>query len=277
MAYPTIEELRAEDEELPPSVFLVVRDDAGQVVRRIDVSREKGVHRATWDLRYPTSTPVRLSPPRDLPPWISPPSGPLALPGTYTVAMYKEVDGVTTELTEPQEFQVVPLEIATFAAQDLAAVRAFQSKVAQLQRAVLGAGRAADETQNRLAYVRRAIMETPDADPQLLNEAQNLSQKLNGLLTRLNGDRTKNRRNEPAPPSITSRVENVVYSQWTTTAAPTQTEQDAYRIAGADFVEVLAELRKLNAELVALEDKLESAGAPWTPGRIPEWQMDAVK
>ncbi len=45
VAYPTIEELRAEDEELPPSVFLVVRDDAGQVVRRIEGSREKGVHR----------------------------------------------------------------------------------------------------------------------------------------------------------------------------------------------------------------------------------------
>ncbi len=191
--------------------------------------------------------------------------------------MYKEVDGVTTELTEPREFQVVPLEIATFAAKDLAAVRVFQNKVAQLERAVLGAGRAADETQNRLAYVRRAIMETPDADPQLLEEAQNLSQKLNGLLTRLNGDRTKNRRNEPAPPSITSRVENVVYSQWTTTSAPTQTEQDAYRIAGAEFSEVLVELRKLNTELVVLEDKLESAGAPWTPGRIPEWEMDAVK
>ena len=47
---------------------------------------------------------------------------------------------------------------------------------------------------------------------------------------------------------------------------------DAYSQAGAQFAPLLAELRKLVTEdLAALEEKLEAAGAPWTPGRLPQW------
>lgn len=32
------------------------------------------------------------------------------------------------------------------------------------------------------------------------------------------------------------------------------------------------ELKKINEELVMLENNLENLGTPWTPGRIPEWK-----
>ena len=274
-AYPTIEELRAEDEEKPPSVVLIVRDESGTVIQRVKGSREKGVHRTAWNLRYPTATPVRLSGPEDLPPWAGAPRGPLALPGTYKVTLAKEVDGETTELTEPVEFEVVPLDTATFTAEDREAVMEFQQKTARLQRAVLGTSRAAGEADNRLAHVRKAIIDTPGADPALLNEAQDLESRLNKLTTRLQGDRTRGKHNEPSPPSIIGRVQNIVSSQWTATSAPTQTEQDAYRYAGEEFSEALTELRDLMTELVALEEKIEAAGAPWTPGRIPTWEPES--
>ena len=45
--------------------------------------------------------------------------------------------------------------------------------------------------------------------------------------------------------------------------------------AGQQFAELLAALRVLIKEdLVRLESKLEAAGAPWTPGRIPDWQIE---
>ena len=83
-------------------------------------------------------THPKLGAPADLPPWVQPPSGPLALPGTYRVTLAKLVDGVTTPLTDPVDFQVASLDLATFAAEDRKAVTAFQAKVARLQRAVLG-------------------------------------------------------------------------------------------------------------------------------------------
>lgn len=275
-SYPTIDQLRAEDEELEPQVMLIVRDESGAIVQRVPGSREMGIHRVAWNLRYPTSTPTRLAPPdaKDLPPWVEPPRGPLALPGTYTVTLAKQVDGVTSSLTDPVQFRVVPLEVATFAAEDRDAVLRFQRKLARLQRAVLGAIEATGEAQNRLDHIRKAIVDTPSAEPELLEQAQQIHARLQALSTLLSGDRTRSKRNESTLPSISERVENAVSSQWMATSAPTQTERDAYQYAGTEFAKALAELRDVMEKLVALESQIEAAGAPWTPGRIPTWELE---
>lgn len=273
--YPTIDELRAEDQERAPQIVLLVQDATGATIRRITGPREKGFQRVAWDLRYPSSTPTQLQPPGDRPPWATDPVGPLALPGEYRVTLAQDVDGVVTPLALPQSFQVVPLERATFAARDRSAALAFKQKVARLQRAVLGASRTAGEAQDRLAHLRRTILDTPAADPALLAEVERLALRLDALLTKLRGDQTRAQRNEPAPTSITERIEGVAGSLWSSTAAPTQTQRDAYRYAGEEFAPVLAELRSLmETDLRQLEDQLEAAGAPWTPGRIPTWKLE---
>ena len=40
-----------------------------------------------------------------------PPSGPLALPGKYTVTLTKEAEGKPTDLGQPVPFKVMPLEL----------------------------------------------------------------------------------------------------------------------------------------------------------------------
>jgi photosystem II stability/assembly factor-like uncharacterized protein len=275
--YPSLDELRAEDQEKEPQAWLVVKDDQGAVVRRIPASREKGVHRASWDLRYPSARPVELKPPKeptdegeDLPP-----SGPLALPGRYTVALAKQVDGKTTDLGEPVAFNVVPLELATFAAKDKAATLEFQNKVARLQRAVEGTLKAAQEIQTRLDHLRKAVAATPAANPELLAEVRRLDLRLDAVLTQLRGDSSLAKREEPVPPFINGRVQEIVGDQWHVTSPPTQTQRDAYRYAGEAFEKTLADFRALaEKELPALEAMLEAAGAPWTPGRIPQWKME---
>jgi hypothetical protein len=259
--HPTLEELRAEDREKEPTVVVTVCDDAGQVVRRLTGPREKGIHRVAWDLRYPASTPVEVG---------SLAGGPLALPGTYTVTLAREV----TQLAEPKSFEVIPLALATLPAADRAEVLGFQKKVARLQRAVQGALRVAEETQNRVAHVRWAVLQTPAVDAVLLAEIQGLEERLDGLLVKLRGDPTLVKREEPAPPSINDRVQQVV-EQWETTTLPTQTQREGYQHAGLEFSDVLSALRTLiEQDLTALEDRLEAAGAPWTPGRIPRWEME---
>ena len=54
---------------------------------------------------------------------------------------------------------------------------------------------------------------------------------------------------------------------------PTQTQRDHYAAAAAEFEQVLARLRALvEGDLTRLEKSMEAAGAPWTPGRLPEWK-----
>ena len=54
--------------------------------------------------------------------------------------------------------------------------------------------------------------------------------------------------------------------------AGSTTNRDAYRYAAETFAPLLEELRLLiERDLKALEDEMEAAGAPWTPGRVPRW------
>lgn len=272
--YPSIEDLRAEQEEQTPAIVLEVRDADGEVVRRIEGPRDKGLHRVTWDLRYPARTPVSLRAEEDRAPWWTPPSGPLALPGTYTVSLAKRVHDAVVPLADPQTFNVIPLELATFAAQDRDAVLAFHQMVSRLRRAVEGASRAAGEAQERIDHVRAAVLATPPADSALLAEVEQLDQRLRDLILRLRGDALRDDRQEPRPPSIGDRVNNLV-GQWDTTSPPTETHRRDYQHAGQEFSEVLPALRTLmEQDLRALEAKLEDLGAPWTPGRIPTWKTE---
>jgi photosystem II stability/assembly factor-like uncharacterized protein len=268
---PTYDELRAEEEQIKPKVFFTVRNSDGEVVRRVDGKTKKGIHRVTWDLRYPSARPTSIREEEDRPPWARNPVGPLALPGNYTVTMSSNIDGVTTDLAGPQEFEVAELGINTFAADDPAAARAFQQKTWDLERAVRGALKWATEAESRLAHTRKALYDTPDADTALLAESQRLQKELDDILVELRGDRTRQQRNVNTPPSISSRVSRVVGSQWDTTSAPTQTQRDAYGWAADAFSNELARLQTLATDLDAFESRLEAAGAPWTPGRLPNW------
>jgi photosystem II stability/assembly factor-like uncharacterized protein len=271
---PSFDELRAEDEELDPAVVLIIRDAAGTVVRRVDGPAKKGIHRVAWDLRYPSSEPTDISPAKELAPWESAPVGPLAIPGTYTATLAKKIDGVMTEITEPAAFDVVALDLATLPGAPPEIALEFEQQVAELQRAVGGAVETADEIDDRLAHLRQAILDTPAADPDHLARARGLQTELDDIKISLVGDPTKSGRNVFTPPSISNRVNRIVGSQWDTTLGPTQTQRDAYRWAGEAFTTELGRLRTLVSDLQVLEGELDEAGAPWTPGRLPVWELE---
>ena len=48
--------------------------------------------------------------------------------------------------------------------------------------------------------------------------------------------------------------------------------EDSYAIAADEFRDVLARLKSIEADLGALETELERLGAPYTPGRVPDWR-----
>ncbi len=267
---PTYEELRAEEEQIRPSVILTVRDAEGNVVRRVDGASSKGIHRATWDLRWPSARPTSLKK-ESRNPWDREPSGQLAVPGTYSVTLSKVVDGTTTDLAGPQTFEVVELGLNRFKAESFSETSAFQMKTADLQRAVTGALKWADEADERLTYTRKALSDAPRADTVLLAESQRLQTELDDILVELRGDATREKRNVFTPPSISDRVNRIVGGQWDTTSAPTATNLQDYEWAAEAFATELNRLKVLSTALDAFEQQLEAAGAPWTPGRLPEW------
>ena len=143
----------------------------------------------------------------------------------------------------------------------------------RLQRAVSGATQAATALRPRLAAIKRAISETTSIPARLQDDATTLDKRVAEILRALNGDTSARQRNMNTTPSINDRVGYVVGAQRMSTSRPTQTQMNQYSAAAQDFEGVLTLLRQLvEVDLSKLEKQLEAAGAPWTPGRIPEWK-----
>jgi hypothetical protein len=232
------------------------------------------MNRVSWDLRYPAPT---LAPPRpadgEEDPFAEPPGGPMVMPGKYSVTLARRVNGVTTQLAGAQEFNVFVEGQASMAPADRAALLEFQQKVARLQRAVSGALETANQLKARIGQIKRALHETPAAEARLTEDAVSIDKRTNDILRALRGDNALRQRQETLPPSIIERVGTIVGDQRMSTAAPTQTQKDHYAAASQEFERVLTQLRGLiEGDLTKLEKAMEAAGAPWTPGRIPEWK-----
>jgi photosystem II stability/assembly factor-like uncharacterized protein len=272
VAWPTRDQLRAEEEEDAPAIVITITDSNDRVVRRLTGPVTAGVQRLTWDLRYPAAN-LSAPPPPDADPDFEPPSGPLVMPGTYKATVSKRVDGVMTQLGQPQQFQIVVEGQENMSTADRSALVEFQQKAVRLQRAVSGATQAANGLRPRLTAIKRAISETPSLPHSLYDNAMALEKRNNEIIRALSGDAEARRRNMITRPSINERVGYVVGAQRMSTSRPTQTQANQYAAAAQDFETVLSQLRQLiEVDLTRLEKQLEAAGAPWTPGRIPEWR-----
>ncbi|MCZ6507382.1 MAG: glycosyl hydrolase, partial [Acidobacteria bacterium] len=270
VSYPSWEELRREDREQEPMVVLTVRDQAGEIVRRVSGPTDAGIHRVSWDLRYPSPEPVELEE-RPSNAFSSDPIGPMVVPGVYTVTLAQRVRGEWRELAGPVSFEAAALELSSLPAPDRAETLAFHRRTAALSRAVSGAVEVATEAESRLSHLRQAATDTAGGSEEWVDRIDALGEHLANLLVELTGDPTLRRHNEPTPPSIASRAERAT-SGWTSSAAPTGTHRRQYEIAAEAFGPVLAALRELiETDLAALEAEMEAEGAPWTPGRMPVW------
>jgi photosystem II stability/assembly factor-like uncharacterized protein len=277
--YPSWDALKAEDREETPGVVLTIRNSAGQVVRRLGGPTSAGLHRVSWDLRWPGYRPIGESGPAregrgDDDDFSGGSRGPLALPGKYTVSLDKRDDRGSTELVAPTPFEVEPLNFATLTPPDRDAVLAFARQTGELQRAALGSLEALGAGLNQLGSIKRIIEQTPTLAPTLRQQARSLELKLLDVRERFTGDPTRRVRNEPAPAGLISRIETIISGHWATTSAPTTSHRKNYDVAATEFGEALGMLRPLlETDLPALHETLEAAGAPWAPGRkLPTWK-----
>jgi photosystem II stability/assembly factor-like uncharacterized protein len=292
-AYPTPELLHAEAEEEPPAILVSIADASGKVVRRMEEPATRGVHRFTWDLR---AQPVTLAP--ALPPGggrggrggggggeagggdeemmavfggRGGGAGALVAPGKYTVTLARRVEGVVTPLPGSQTFDVTGEGPSTNA--DRQALAEFQEKLARLQKALTATQQAATDAGTRLTAIRRAIDATPALPFKLREETLKLERSLGEIDLALSGDRIIRAHNEGSPASISEHMQAAQSPTRGTTGRPTRTAMEQYQIASEGLAAEIPKLRKLlETDIKALEKQLDAAGAPPTPGRLPDWK-----
>jgi photosystem II stability/assembly factor-like uncharacterized protein len=269
---PTVDELRAEEREEAPHLLFTVADASGQVVRTLTTRAGKGFNRVTWDLRYASPAPVRVKD-NKFDPLAETSGGALAMPGPYTVSMALVTDGQAKPLAGPVPFEAVVLANTTLPAPDRAELVTFQKQAAELSRTMMGAERLAEEMSNRVAHIRQALAATPGAPATLSESARKLALELEQVLFAFRGREPKAsaEENPPSPVPLNDRLSSMTYSMWRSTSKPTGTARTAHQILLQEFPPVLETITRIHAtDLPRLEREIEAAGAPWTPGRLPE-------
>jgi photosystem II stability/assembly factor-like uncharacterized protein len=271
--YPTYENLKEEGKEDAPYLLFTIANSNGEIVRKLKSPAKKGVSRIHWDFRYPTSNPININPSANDNPFQPNDVGQLVAPGEYTVTMHKSVDGQLTELSGPQKFTVRPLPGTTIPANDRPALVAWQRKAAELQRSYQGASAQLNDASSRIKYLKEAILSVARPNQEFIVQAKAIDDKLRNLSTKLYGDPVAGRLDIDTPPSISNRLFSAIYDGYNSTSDPTTTMKDQLQLASDEFELFLKDLKEvINNDLKALEQKLENAGAPYTPGRLPDYK-----
>ena len=140
-----------------------------------------------------------------------------------------------------------------------------------LYRAVAGANQARGELQGRVDHLLRAVTDTPASSEAHAQALRAITTRLQDLKVKFSGNSTISGRAEAVPMSITGRINTIVGGHWDSQSAVTGNYRDSYVIAEQQFREALGELKAIAADLKRVEAELQAEGAPWTPGRIPDW------
>lgn len=185
------------------------------------------------------------------------------------------VRGDVDTLVEPVAFEAKVLENTTLPAEDRAALVAFQAKASELYKAMRGAQEFTEDMDERLQYIKQAIQNTPGSNMELMAKAEETQKAIDDIMWEFNGQDPKASREEnwPAEQPLNQRLNDMVWGHWGSTSGITATEKQQYEILSEEFPPVLEQIKKVYEEdILELEKALDEMNAPWTPGRIPNWE-----
>ncbi len=264
--FPGWDAVEAERREGKPQVLLVVRDAAGNVVRRLEGPTSKGFQRVAWDLRLPSTRAVGEERPVDPDEEDFRARGALAAPGHYTVSLVQQVDGRTSELAGPVPFEVARLRKGSLPGAEPSEVAAFGSKVAETQRATSAASQAVTRAFTRVKELRTALGRSRSAPDALDAELYATEQELYAIEEALSGSRSRAAIGEGGPVTVLRRLQ-VASQGAASTYGPTPTHRRSLEIAQKEFGALRDRINAVvEKRLPAIEKRLAEIGAPWTPG-----------
>lgn len=262
--YPSLEQLTAEEKEEAPYLIFTIRDASGEVIQDVHAGALKGINRAYWDLTYPDVDQVRTNTAN---PKTNLNSGIMVLPGTYSVQLSKNINGVLTVLSDPISFEVKSLENRTLPAQNPEEMLAFHKELTKLSKSANSARNTYNEINDRLEYYQAAAR---IVNSERLNTLiTDLEEALEGIRVTMFGNQIKSQLEIDQAPSLNSRINTAINAGMSSLSDPTETSRMVKQIAEAQLKPVIESLKDiLSLSISAIDGELNRLNAPWTPGRI---------
>ena len=246
-------------------VSLAVYDSTGRKVRDLTASKNRGMHRVTWDLRGPAPYTVRPTP--GAPPGrVRAIPGAFVLPGHYIARLTLKGPGGFSKETpvEVRPDPLVPLSPAQYT--ELYDTR---SRIGKLQAAVQAAVRTAEQLNEEIADARTALKTGPAPDS-VSRQVESAGSEITDILKKIRASASDAGADDRTlvQPSVQERVNNIADQIGDVTSPPTQNQRETIDQAAADLQREVARLNTLlTVRIPALNAALDAAGVPWTIGR----------
>ena len=262
----------AENNEKGPYLIFTIRDNNGDIIKKIHKKASKGISRFTWDMRYNSVSPVRLKN-NKFDPMNTGSKSLRALPGKYTVSMEMYHNGQVEELAGPVEFNTVVLENTSLPDPDPIASQEFYKRVSELRRVMTATMKYREELSTKTAYIQQAIQNVVDPPVEMQGEMYEISSELDSIAFLFVGTPSKASWEEVPPETmpLSNRLGAIVWVSWGSTSAPTESQNINYNILMEELPAILEELKSIHNKLGLAEQELDKMKAPHTPGRVPKF------
>ncbi len=258
--FPGWDNIEKEMRQQQPKVEVVIKDQDGNVVNRVEGPHTAGFHRIDWDLRYPSKDIVELGE-QGGGGWFS--GGFPAVPGTYTATLTKTVDGVVSQLSEPISFDVVPLYDSSIeGAATNEEFIAFRETMETFRQEMTAASDLLQEQIDRVTAMQTALDRAEQEAPELVKRLHDTRMELLDLNEQMNGSEAKAEVGAFGPPTPRERM-FVGYRALSTTYGPTENHRNAVEAGRNELDAIETELNRIvNNVMPSLQQALEAAGAP---------------
>lgn len=259
VTFPDWETLKKEDLSEAPVVILMVKDSDGNLVQTLRGANRGGFHRVSWDLGLAGIGGRR--------------GGPMVLPGTYSVTLYKMIDGKLTQLSEKQLFELKPLGLATLPAQDMTTKLHFLKDAGKLQQTVSNTLDYVENQLQNLGEIKRTVMNSAAMDGEIVQQIRALELKLQEARLAIVGDETRSNRAEFVAPSLLGRIRDALGSS-NNSSPVTETHRRSVEIAKSEFANTYQQVKQIQEnELAKLHEWLKAHDLIWASGgTLPQWQ-----
>lgn len=264
--YPSEQSLRDEDNEEQAYLLFSITNSNGKEISRFTKAASAGIARVTWDGTY--SSVANLS--NSGAPLTAANSANLALPGIYSVTIYKSVNGQTTKLTEPKSFTLKWLNNNSLLAKNTEELLAFQRQAEEVNRKITGLESYINHLTSKIEKLKAAARNTPNIPLTTLDSLRKLEVKMDEVKIRIYGDESLAKRDFETPPSLLNRMGTVIWNSYSTTTAPTGAQKQNLAIATEEYQEIRSIVKSISDSVNSLQSTLTKAGAPYQPDELPE-------
>lgn len=142
----------------------------------------------------------------------------------------------------------------------------FDQQLDELLRVSDGTRRSIDRLNIELGAAMSALRRST-TDGTLYEIAVSLKDRLLDQKERLSGNSTRDIYHDWEEMTVANRLWHARFAPGTNVYGPTPAQRESYRIGRSLYDEIVRELDAINREYAALQNAMDAAKVPWTPGR----------